>query len=177
MDPRADYINYIEDLARRFVPISHDPAGTKRFFLEVDYDKLMGDSKPDNTGAWNLVLMGYETATNDNKHGRRVEVVSFIFDILKHVPRGDAATLNAVYADARALGEEFLAMMEWQQKNPCDAEVSEGITIAYSLRMATKRTMEVGPRYDHFYGYRFLLDLMQEMDFRPEPNMENWRDI
>jgi hypothetical protein len=178
MDPRTDFFNYVEDLARRHVDIAHEPAvvGGKRFFLELDYEKLLGDTKPDNTG-WNLVLMGYETSTDDNRHGRRVEKITFIFDILKHAPQGDPDALQAAYTEARIIGEELLARMEQDQKNPCDAELSEGIVVTYSLRMGSKRTTEVGPRYDNFYGYRFSVDLLQEMPFRPGATEGKWRTL
>lgn len=176
MNPRNDFIRYVEDLARRHVQIAHEPGTDPHFFLELSYEQLMGNTQPNNTG-WNLVLMGYETATDDNKHGRRVERIVFLFDVLKHVPRGDVEALQATYDEARAIGEQLLARMEHDQKNPCDADVSEGIVITYSLRMGSKRTMEVGPRWDHYYGYRFQLDLLQEMPFRPEPDPAHWRSL
>lgn len=178
IDPRTAFFAYIEDLARRNVDIAHEPdvAGGTRFFLELDYDKLLGDTKPNNTG-WNLVLMGYETSTNDNRHGRRVERITFIFDIIRHVRKGDAIALQKSYTEARVIGEEYLAHMEQQQKNPCDAEVSEGIDVTYALQMGSKRTVEVGPRFDNFFGYRFSVDLLQEMPFRPGSTAAKWRSI
>jgi hypothetical protein len=175
-DQRTDFFAYIEDLARRHVDIAHDPAtkATKRFYLELDYEKLLGDTAPNNTG-WNLVLMGYETSTDDNRHGRRVERITFIFDILKHVKQGDPTALQATYNQARIIGEELLAHMEQQQKDPCTAVVSPDVLITYSLRMGTKRTTEVGPRWDHFFGYRFMADLLQEMPFRPTSAPDRWR--
>jgi len=178
MDPRSRFIQYIEDLARRSVDIAHEPnvKGGRRFFLELEHDRLLGATAPDNTG-WNLVLMGYETATDDNRHGRRVEKITFIFDILRHVRQGDAAALHQAYSQARSIGEEFLIRMEEQQKEPCLAQVSDGIEVTYSLRMGTKRTVEVGPRFDHFFGYRFAIDLLQEMPFRPASDPHRWRII
>lgn len=171
-DLRTQYIAYMEDLAKRHVAIQHTD-GARRFFLELDYEKLMGDHVMD-PDTWNMVVMGYETSMDDNSHGRRVERITCIFDVLKHVPQGETELLNATYNEARIIGEEVLAKMEWEQKNPCDAEVGAGIIITYSVRMGSKRTVEVGPRWDHFYGYRFSVDLLQETPFRPEPEVERW---
>lgn len=172
MDPRQPFIDYIEDLAKRHAAIAHS-ATNKRFFLELDYDKLLGDQRPDNTG-WNLVLMGFETQQDDNKHARRVERVTFLFDILKHVPKGDPAALHAVYNDAREIGEELMIRFKEHTENPCDAAVSEGITVPYSLLWQTKRTIETGPRFDHFYGYRFSADVLLDQYLKKASDPNQW---
>lgn len=160
MDPRTAFINYVEDLAKWNVDIRHTTAAP-RFFLELEYNKLHGPKeKPDNTG-WNLVLMGFETITDDNRHGRAIEKVVMIFDILKHVSKAlTADEFTAQYSQAREIGEEVLCRFEEHTKDPCEAQVSDGITIPYSLVLGSKRTIEVGPRYDAFYGYRFIIDVL-----------------
>lgn len=160
MDPRTAFINYVEDLAKRNADIAHTTAAP-RFFLELVYNKLQGPKeKPDNKD-WNLVLMGFETRTNDNGHGRAIEKVVMIFDILKHVSKGNTAEdLTAIYSTAREIGEEFLCRFEEHTKKPCDAEVSAGITVPYSLVLGSKMTIEVGPRFDAMYGYRFSIDVL-----------------
>lgn len=177
MDPRNDFIAYIEDLARRHVDIAHDPTteAGRRFFLETEYEKLLGGRKPDNTG-FNLVLMGYETSMLDNRHGRRIENVQLIFDILKHVPQGDYDTLTTTQSQCRAIGEELLNRMKEQQDDPCNADVSDGIVVTYRLQWKSKRTIEVGPRFDHFYGYRFMADLYQD-GISLASNPAKWRTL
>ena len=162
MDPRTQLIAYVEDLAKRNADIAHS-AANKRFFLELDYNVLMGQKQqPDNQG-WNLVMMGFESAANDNFHGRRVERVSLILDVLKHVGKGvDEVALHALYTTAREIGEELLARFEEHTKNPCNAAVTAGIIVPYSLRLDTKKTIEVGPRWDNFHGYRFSVDVLMD---------------
>lgn len=178
MDARQQYIDYMEELARRHVEIAHDPSSvdTRRFFLETDYEQLMGANEPNNTG-WNLVLMGYETKTDDNKHGRRVERVSCIFDILRHSSGQTLAHLQETYTLARLIGEEVLARMDKDMADPCEADLSPGILPPYSMRWETKRTLEVGPRWDNYYGYRFALDIMQDDQVMLTVDPLRWRSI
>lgn len=180
MNPRAVYIAFFEDLARRHADIAHSSASknTQRFFLELDYEKLMGATAPNNLG-WNLVLMGYETNMNDNRHGSRMENVVCIFDVLKHVKAAaDGAALQAVYDQARDIGEELLIRAREMQDDPCaaiaDGHVSEDVEIPYSFRFNGKRTIEVGPRWDNFYGYRFSLDLLMEGGVKTESDPTKW---
>jgi len=175
MDPRTQYLNYMEDLAKRHADIAHVPGRTTgRYFLELDYEQLMGHTEPSNLG-WNMVVMGFETAMDDNKHGGRVEKVVCIFDILKHVKaKGDPAELQATYTQAREIGEEILIRMREQQDNPCLADVSAGIVVPYSLQWGAKRTIEVGPRWDNFYGYRFSLDLLMDQGVKKKSTPAKW---
>jgi hypothetical protein len=166
MNPRTLYIAFFEDLAKRHADIRHvaGSKATQRFFLELDYGKLMGATEPSNLG-WNLVLMGFETVMDDNRHGSRMEKVVCLFDVLKHVKAAaDGPMLQAVYDQAREIGEELLIRAREMQDNPCAAiaagHVSEDVEIPYSFRFGGKRTIEVGPRWDNFFGYRFQLDLL-----------------
>lgn len=174
-DPRTDYIAYMEDLAKRNVDIAHK-ASDVHFFLELDYEAIMGGSEPRNTG-WNMVLMGYETASDDNKHGRRIEKVVCIFDILKHSKADDPVALQTVYTEARAIGEELLTLMAEQCKNPCDAQVSTGIVVPYNVLLGTKKTIEVGPRWDNYFGYRFAVDVLQDTGVQQRSTASKWTSI
>jgi hypothetical protein len=176
MDPRTQYIAYMEDLAKRHADIAHNPASkaSTRFFLELDYEQLMGWTEPSNLG-WNMVLMGFETVMDDNRHGGRVEKVVCLFDILKHVKRtDDPDELQATYTAAREIGEEILVRMREHQDNPCTADVSAGIVVPYSLQWAGKRTIEVGPRWDNYYGYRFNVDLLVDQGVKRASTPEKW---
>jgi hypothetical protein len=182
MNPRTLYIAFMEDLAKRHVDIAHDPASksTTRFFLELDYEKLLGWNEPQNKG-WNLVLMGFETQSDDNRHGRRVEKVSCIFDILKHSKGDDPVALQLLYDQAREIGEEVLIRAREMQDDPCSAidagQVSDGITIPYSFRMGTKRTIEVGPRWNNYFGYRFDIELMLDAGVKAASTGAKWRSL
>lgn len=182
MNPRTLYIAFMEDLAKRHVDIAHDPAAkaTTRFFLELDYEKLMGWNEPQNKG-WNLVLMGFETAMDDNRHGRRVEKVVCIFDILKHHKGDDPVALQQLYDQARAIGEELLIRAREMQDNPCaaiaDGHVSEDIEIPYSFRWGGKRTIEVGPRWNNYFGYRFEMDLLVDAGVKAASDPDKWREL
>ena len=176
MDPRTQYIAYMEDLAKRHADIAHNPASkaTTRFFLELDYEQLMGWTEPQNTG-WNLVLMGFETVMDDNHRNRWVEKVVCLFDILKHVKRkDDPAELQATYTQAREIGEEILARMRDHQADPCNAAVSAGIEVPYALQWNSKRTIEVGPRWDNYHGYRFTVDLLMDQHVKRSSDPAKW---
>lgn len=175
MDPRTQYIAYLEDLAKRNVDIAHTPAtkGGTRFFLELNYEKLMGWNEPANKG-WNMVLMGYETKADDNRRARRVERVVCVFDILKHA-KNDPVELQEVYTAARAIGEELLQRFKEHTENPCDAEVSAGIIVPYSIDLGSKQTVEVGPRWNDYYGYRFSVDVMMDEYVMQASDPAKWR--
>ena len=163
MNPRKQYIDYWRDLARRNVDIAHDPSSkaTTRFFLELDYEKLMGWNEPNNTG-WNLVLMGYETTGWDNRHGRKVEKVSCVFDVLKHVKADDPVLLQETYDKAREIGEELLVRFQEHTDNPCGAVLSAGVEVPYAVDFQGKQAIEVGPRWDNYFGYRFSLPVLMD---------------
>lgn len=173
VDPRTAYISYMEDLARRNADIHHVPGVTQRFFLELDYEVILGWEEPDNTG-WNMVLMGYETSSDDNRHGRRIEKVACIFDILKYCKADDRAALQAVYRDARLIGEEILAHMKEHCDDPCSAVVSAGIIVPYAVKMGSKKTIEVGPRWDNYFGYRFSVDVLQDAEVQKPSDPAKW---
>lgn len=181
MDQRTAYIGYWEELAKRNVDIQHRPASkaTTHFFLELDYEKIMGYTEPNNLG-WNLVLMGYETQMDDNHHGRQVEKVICIFDVLKHCKADDPALLQATYTQAREIGDELLARLKEHQKNPCDAfaddELTAGITIPYSTVWNSKRSMEVGPRWNNYFGYRFTVDILMDEFVKSASDNAKWGD-
>lgn len=176
MDPRTQYIAYFEDLAKRNVDIAHTPAvkGGTRFFLELNYEKLMGWNEPQNTG-WNLVLMGYETKMHDNQRARRVEKVVCVFDILKHCKTDDATALQLVYTTARQIGEELLLRFKEHTENPCAAAVSSGIVVPYALDWNSKQTIEVGPRWNDYFGYRFSVDVMMDEYVMKASDAAKWR--
>ena len=176
MDPRTAYIAYMEDLATLHVDIAHDSstkAGT-RFFLELDYEVILGWTEPQNTG-WNLVLMGYETAMDDNRHGRQVEKVVCLFDVLKYCKADDPVALQATYTAARIIGEQLVARMHAAGKEPCDTLASPGITLPYRVHPGSKRTIEVGPRWDNYFGYRFSIDLLQDEDVQLQLDPAKWK--
>lgn len=178
MNPRKQYIDYFEDLARRNVDIAHDPTSraSRRFFLELDYEKLMGWEAPNNTG-WNLVLMGYETAGWDNRHGRKVEKVSCVFDVLKHAKNGDPELLQGIYDQAREIGEELLVRFDEHTNNPCDAVLSAGVEVPYAVDFQGKQAIEVGPRWDNFFGYRFSLTVLQDKYVKRTSTPSRWRTL
>lgn len=183
MDPRTQLITYLEELAARNVDIAHTPgaergANGRRFFLELSYDVLSGpDEKPDSTG-WNLVMMGYESSMDDNKHGRRIERVPLIFDVIKHVSKAnDEAAMQALYAEAREIGEELLIRFEEHTKNPCNAQISSSALVPYSLVLGTKRTIEIGPRYDAMHGYRFMVDVLMDSHVKQASDAAKWRAL
>lgn len=174
MDPRTQLIAYVEDLAKRNADIAHSTAN-KRFYLELSYNMLMGQKEQPNNTGWNVVMMGFESAANDNYHGRVVERVSLIFDILKHVGKSvDEAALHALYTQAREIGEEVLARFEDHTDDPCNAAVSNGIVVPYSLRLDTKKTIEVGPRWDNFHGYRFSVDVLMDAYVKKASDPAKW---
>lgn len=175
MDSRTQFLAYMEDLAKRNSDIAHNrtTVASRRFFLETSYEQLMGDTEPNNKG-WNMVLMGYETAMRDPKPGHTVEAVVCIFDILKAATDTKENTLQGIYRNAREIGEEILARFKEHTKFPCDAEVSAGITVPYSLLMETKRTIEVGPRWTGYYGYRFSIDVLQDDFVKTASDPAKW---
>jgi hypothetical protein len=176
-DTRTPYISYFEDLARRHAQIAHDPAteSAHRFFLELDYGKLLGGS-PNNT-SWNMVLMGYETDGIDNKHGERYERVTCVFDILKHVPDHDIENLQLTYAQARVIGREILDQCQYHIDHCEDRVLSEGIEPPYSIDWNSLRTIEVGPRYEDLFGYRFIVNILQETERIRVPQEDRWRSL
>lgn len=187
MDPREQLITYVEEMARRNADIAHDPttAATTRFFLELNYDKLQGaNEKPNNTG-WNLVMMGYETSASDNAHGskeRIMEKASLIFDILKHFPKSSThAQFTAHFTKAREIGEELIIRFLEQCKDPCAAftagEISAAALVPYSILRGTKKAIEVGPRFDEFYGYRFAVDVLQDVGVKQASDPAKWTPL
>lgn len=175
-DPRTAYIAYMEDLARRNADIQHVPGTAIHFFLELNYEAILGWEEPDNTG-WNMVLMGYETSSDDNRHGRRIEKVACIFDVLKYCKADDAVALQEVYKQARLIGEEVLARMKEHCDDPCNADISTGITVPYNVLLGTKKTIEVGPRWDNYFGYRFSVDVLQDEQVMQHSTPAKWLTI
>lgn len=187
MDPRTQLITYMEEMAARNVDIAHTlgaerGANGRRFYLELSYDVLSGpDEKPDSTG-WNLVMMGYESSMDDNKHGRRIERVPLIFDVIKHVSKVvDEVAMQALYAEAREIGEELLMRFEEHTKNPCAAfdagAISSDALVPYSLVLGSKRTIEIGPRYDAMHGYRFMVDVLMDAGVKKASTPSKWRTL
>jgi hypothetical protein len=181
MDPREQLITYMAEMAKRNADIAHNPAtaATTRFFLELNYNKLQGpNEKPNNTG-WNLVLMGYESSADDNKHGRTIERVPMVFDILKHVSKSMTdAQFTAHFTAARLIGEELIVRIMEQCKNPCAAfdagHISAASLVPYNILQGSKKTIEVGPRYDEFYGYRFAVDVLQDVGVKQASDPAKW---
>lgn len=177
MDTRNNYLAYMEELAKRHVDIAHNPAdrSSTRFFLELDYEHLVGADKPNNKG-WNMVVMGYESELHD-RGGRLEDHVVCLFDVIKHVPTGSKPPeLQAVYSQAREIGMEILMQMEAHRLNPCAAQLSDGVEVPYHFQLDGTKTIEVGPRFDGFYGYRFLSTI--RMDNVPRvPNPDKWQLI
>lgn len=187
MDPRTQLTTYLEELAARNQDIAHTPgaargANGRRFFLELSYEVLSGaDEKPDSNG-WNLVMMGFESNMDDNRHGRRIERVPLIFDVIRHVARADdEAAMQALYAEAREIGEEILIRFKEHTESPCAAEengeVSDDALVPYALVWGSKRTIEVGPRYDAMHGYRFMIDVLMDAHVKQASTPAKWRAL
>lgn len=175
MTPRDQYIGYFRDLAMRHADIAHDPndATKCRFYLELDYNNILGWTEPNNKG-WNLVLMGYETNGWDNKHGRKVEKVTCVFDILKYAKAEDPAAQQAIYNQARDIGEELLVRFAEHTKNPCNADVSAGVVVPYAVDFQNKQTIEVGPRWNNYFGYRFSVNVLMDAYVKTASDPDKW---
>ena len=160
MNPRSALIAYFRDLAAWNTDIGHTTAAP-HFFQGTEYQAIIGKvSKPQNAG-WNLIFAGYITKGRDNGTAHWVDTALVVFQVIKQVPRNasDTDDLGAVYDAAYLIGEEIIRRIHQHVKDPCSAEVSDGITVPYHIDINSKRATEVGPLFDNFHGYEFAVDI------------------
>lgn len=84
---QTEITDYFEDLATRFVPISHEPEGVKRFSV-IDSDTISDEIKRDlDFSQWCMLLeeVGPRIRANESKHFH--EYRTFRFTICKDFSR------------------------------------------------------------------------------------------
>lgn len=182
MNPRSEYIALFEDLAKRNVDINHRPAepNGSRFFVEVDFGVLMGGTKLFNTG-WNLLVEGFDGRVDDNRHGSRPIYEKVGFSVMKHCKREDLAAQAAAYRDAWAIGWELLnhlrTICEQRGTAVDDGLISAGINIPLHILDGTISFLDVGPRFDQFYGQRFAFDMRMFCSLSYSRTPDRWQSI
>ncbi len=176
MSARQDLINYFVDLAKRNVAINHTTAA-RRMWLETEAQTMVGTGivSPDNKD-WNMVFGGYVTRGTDNAHGFQCTVAKVVFQVLKHAPKDAAVSaLNVLYNDAHALGKAIINQIDAHTKGHCAAVLSTGVKPPYKIDLNTVQAMEIGPRWDGFYGYEFALNIWQQNDAQEDVVSGEWQ--
>lgn len=180
MNPREQYIALFEDLAKRHVDINHQPAVANggRFFVEPDYNVIQGGAKLYNAG-WNLILEGFDGKVDDNRHGGTPILEKVGFSVLKHCKREDSAAQAAAYKDGWAIGWELLNHLRAVCANRHNAVannwISAGVNIPQHIVTGSIQFLDVGPRFDQYYGQRFSVDMRVVCSLSYERTSNRWQ--
>jgi len=182
MNPRAQLYLFYEDIAKRNVDVAHTPtdADGTRFFLEQEYNLIQGGGQLQNLG-WNMLVEGYDGRDDDNRHSSNPLYVRGAFSILTHCEREDSAAHTAAYNAAFLIGWEILNHMDHVCQNRANAVsddlLSAGINIPSHIIRKSIEFLDVGPRFDQYYGMRFQFDLRQHCDLSIERDPDKWRSL
>jgi len=185
MTPRENYVAYFKDLARRNVDIAHElsPDSARRFWVEGDEDVTPLNNAGANTG-WNLLLMPFHGGAADKAKGGNLGLVPrAVFQVLKHCQPQDEAAIDAAINQAWTIAWELITKIEEHVElcimgqDVAITDLSAGIAHPRNIDRGSIRYAEVGPRFDHFYGYEFSVDLLIDRDVPATPNPAKWRSI
>ena len=182
MNPREHYFTLFEDLAKRNVDVAHATTteDERRFFIEQEYNVIQAGGQLHNAG-WNMLLEGYDGKVDDNGAGSTPLLLRTAFSILKHAEREDSAAHTAAYNGAWAIGWEILLHLRAVCENRAQAVandwISAGVNIPSHVIGASIEFLDVGPRFDYFFGVRFSFDIRQHCDLPSARDPVKWRSL
>ena len=106
---QSQITEYFEDLAKRFIPISHDPQGIKRFSV-IDSDTISEEIRHDlNFNNWCMLLEEAAPRIESNETKAFNEYYTFRFTVCKDISRLNFTQKRQTKEDSLQLSKQIFA--------------------------------------------------------------------
>lgn len=176
MENVANITAWFVDAATRHPDILHSTAN-KRFF-ELEWDEMMQSGAALAAEKWTLAFEDYTEQVRDND-GDYLSIIQVLaFQVVKHVPQGDAVALHANFVEGRRIAKSIVAKMKADELDGCDADVPAGVTAPRLVDLSAVTFMPMlSPYFDHAAGCRCTVRIRTDHEVTFSRNEVAWMPL